>query len=1074
MTRVGGIDAAPWAVVHFLYPSPNYAGQKDNYISTTRYTAWSFFPICLFENFRIVTNIYFLLILIISCLPWSPVSYMFNLIPLIFVLAVSMIKTGIEELMKYKQDKIKNSTPVQIYKNGEWVDSLSKDIQSGDLVKQEIDAMVACDMLYITSSNENQICNYSEAQLNGESAVKTMSPHKAFKGKSIPDLFKDEAYEIHLTEPTRDLFKFDCKLVGPNGAIYPVAIHNILLRGMTIHYTDWIMGIALTTGHDCKVMKNQRHPPSKITQFDKDINRMIALIFLFKMILICILAGVCSHYETHGQFPDVQRVAPTQSTCLGVAFLQNFVNYSYFIPISLMVTIEIIRFIHMFFILLDDMLFDDYFGGPEPHNSNMIGQLGLVTHVLSDKTGTLTENIMQLVNFVDDHGIHVASEFEKKDKKQIEKSKEFLLSLAICNTVIVYISPTGEVEYNAESPDEAAFVEFAANCGFKLLDRKPDNFSLEIFGEKHEYKIISILPFNSDRKRMSVVIQEGDNNLVVYTKGADNIIYERVVEAKYQECVNQFAVEGLRTLVFSKRELTKEEGDKWIKDFTDASNEINNRDEAIAAIAPFVESQLECLGISAVEDKLQPDVPEAIMWLRKADVAFWVLTGDKLETAIEIGKTSRVILPESDMLVVSQETDDEVKTQIEQYTNQFEDFNDPVLILTAHATELILTKLTDLFLPLALSCQSVIFSRVSPFQKASIVALVKKQPGTLTLAIGDGANDVGMLQESHVGIGVMGREGSQAAQSSDFAIPRFRHLIQMMAVHGHWSNNRFTHVASFMLYKNFCFIIVFMWSMVDNLASPVPFYDSLLISCFNLVFTLLPPFAYGIFERDMRKCDLLKYPHVYRNQRNPMHWPHVIYYFLLAIYQSIIVYYSVRLGCPYDSLLGNGTLAYVCAVIVVTIQMCIWGNDWNIFLDLSFIITIILLFLVIIVYVFGIEPDKSGMITETFGTIRGWCSLVASVTLSILPPVSGEFLLAHLNPTLDRLIIERESVDKDTTLDFKQNIGQISIPQAAQESTEEKSNELSDEETELDDIPPENKESEASINASGTISKKEV
>ena len=1008
-----------WATVTFLHPRSDWPGQKDNFVRTTRYTIWTFLPLTLFENFRVMTNIYFLLILIVSCLPWSPVSFVFNLAPLIFVLAVSMIKSGVEDFLKYQQDKKRNSAPLKVYKYGEWITVESKDVRAGDLVMQEGDAMVACDMLYVTSSNENQTVNYSETQLNGESAVKTMIVYPLFKEQSFPEFFHENQFKVELPAPTRDLFRFDAKLIAQDGSTHSIAVHNVLLRGMNVHYTDWIMGIALCTGHDTKVMKNMRHPPAKRTQFDVDINKMIVGVFIFKMIVIITLAGVDSMYETNGKFPYVESTVSSQGACFGIALMQYFVLYSYLIPISLMVTIEIIRLYHMFMILWDRLLLDNEYGAPEPHNSNIIGQLGIITHVLSDKTGTLTENVMELVAFVDDNGKQRARRFVKRPKDEIDKSMEFLLCLAICNTVIVYHGPDGEVEYNAESPDEAAFVSFASSCGVVLVDRQPDSMALDVNGERHKYNIISLLPFNSDRKRMTLVIQEeGHDELIVYTKGADNIMYERVKEIKFSNEVNEYAVAGLRTLVFGKRVLTQEESKSWMEEWHEASSAISGRDEAIAAIAPHVESQLECVGVSAVEDRLQPDVKEAIMWLRAANVSLWVLTGDKLETAIEIGKTSAVIGKDSDMMIVAQEKRNEIKSQLERYRDRFDEMRDPVLILTAKATELVLTELEDLFMEIALKCKSVIFSRVSPFQKASIVAMVKKHPGTMTLAIGDGANDVGMLQEAHVGVGVKGHEGSQAAQASDFAIPRFRHLIYMTAVHGHWAMNRMTHVALFMLYKNFVMILTYVWSSIDTWASPTSFYDQFLISCFNLVFTLLPPFAYGFWERDLTKKDLLKYPQLYNSVWNPMSFPKNLLYFILALWQSVCVYFIIRFGCPEDPLESNGNLCYICVVWIVAVQFFFWSRDWNGWIIAACALTLVLLFSLIVGYAYLVVDSLIGVVEYTLGGIRGWTCILFAVVGGNLPYIVLMFLIDLAKPNLARLVREREPKDKETSLDF--------------------------------------------------------
>jgi magnesium-transporting ATPase (P-type) len=181
-----------------------------------------------------------------------------------------------------------------------------------------------------------------------------------------------------------------------------------------------------------------------------------------------------------------------------------------------------------------------------------------------------------------------------------------------------------------------------------------------------------------------------------------------------------------------------------------------------------------------------------------------------------------------------------------------------------------------------------------------------------------------MLQEADVGVGVKGREGSQAVQARDFAIPRFRHLVPFVAVHGHWTAHRLSHVCMFMMYKNFAMIAVYFWSSIDALGSPVQYYDHS-----DLLVTLFPPFAYGLWERDQTKRDLLSWPPLYKPAWNPMIFPFPLAYFGLAFWQGIVVYFVVRFAKPDGSLEECGNLAYICIVLTVTVQFLLWSCDWN-------------------------------------------------------------------------------------------------------------------------------------------------
>jgi magnesium-transporting ATPase (P-type) len=499
--------------------------------------------------------------------------------------------------------------------------------------------------------------------------------------------------------------------------------------------------------------------------------------------------------------------------------------------------------------------------------------------------------------------------------------------------------------------------------------------------------------------------------LTVYTKGADIVINRLSTAPRFESEVHRYATIGLRTLVFAKRVLSAEFAADWTSEWHRAASSIGNRDADIAAAALRVECELEITGTSAVEDRLQPRVRETIQWLRDAGLYVWVLTGDRLETAVEIGRTSAVIGADSELLVIAQETDDGVRTQFAAYLARFEagdEMIDPVLVLAGFATERALTEDSEAFMTLAKHCHSVIFCRVSPFQKASLARFLR-QSGGHTLAIGDGANDVGMLQEANVGIGVKGREGAQAAQASDFAIPRFRHLVPLIAVHGHWVAHRLTHVSVFMLYKNFLMISVYLWSCFESKASPAEFYDSFLLSFFNLLFTVLPPFAYGLWERDVCKRSLLEFPQLYRQVADPMSFPFGLAYFALGLFQGLVIYFVVRFSMPDGAQQTNGNVSYICVVSIVAFQFMLWSYDWNPLIFITCALTIILVFGIVIAYAFSMTPELIGVVERGIGSLRGWLIMIAAMAGSLLPYIGFRAAVDTGWPDLNRLVRESDA-----------------------------------------------------------------
>lgn len=269
----------------------------------------------------------------------------------------------------------------------------------------------------------------------------------------------------------------------------------------------------------------------------------------------------------------------------------------------------------------------------------------------------------------------------------------------------------------------------------------------------------------------------------------DAVVFERCFQH-----INDFATEGLRTLMYGFRYVEEDEYKEWRKIYLDASTSLNNRPEMIEKASAMVERDLELAGATAIEDKLQDGVPEAIDKLRRAQIKLWMLTGDKRETAINIGHSCRLIKDYSTVVILHNELGD-VGQRIAAATLEMnnETVAHSVVVVDGQTLSQITASepLRKLFLSLAMLVDTVICCRASPAQKASLVSSIRhKVKNAVTLAIGDGANDIAMIQEAHVGIGITGKEGLQAARTSDYSIAQFRFLTKLLLVHGRWNYNR--------------------------------------------------------------------------------------------------------------------------------------------------------------------------------------------------------------------------------------------------------------------------------------------
>uniref|UniRef100_A0A7N6FGI1 Phospholipid-transporting ATPase n=1 Tax=Anabas testudineus TaxID=64144 RepID=A0A7N6FGI1_ANATE len=373
--------------------------------------------------------------------------------------------------------------------------------------------------------------------------------------------------------------------------------------------------------------------------------------------------------------------------------------------------------------------------------------------------------------------------------------------------------------YEAESPDEAALVYTAKAYGFILLARTPNSVTVRLpSGEDLVFEVLDTLAFDYNRKRMSVLVRHPiTKEYVLYTKGADYAIMEllgtpyaehlsgnqKAIATKTQYHLDCYAKDGLRTLCIAKKVVSDKEYASWSGNRRRALAAIDGREELIMETATQLETNLSLLGATGIEDRLQESVPDTLVALQEAGIQVWVLTGDKPETAVNIGYACRLL--EEEDLVINMSCTNKVRrplsaslkfvclTQSQTLTFKFEDFKVLAISLVIDGQTLAMALSSDLedrFVDLAKRCRSVLCCRVTPLQKSRVVKLVQEKLKVMTLAVGDGANDVNMIQAADIGIGISGQEGMQAVMASDFAISRFKHLKKLLLVHGHWCYSR--------------------------------------------------------------------------------------------------------------------------------------------------------------------------------------------------------------------------------------------------------------------------------------------
>ncbi|XP_023561755.1 probable phospholipid-transporting ATPase VD isoform X2 [Octodon degus] len=490
--------------------------------------------------------------------------------------------------------------------------------------------------------------------------------------------------------------------------------------------------------------------------------------------------------------------------------------------------------------------------------------------------------------------------------------------------------------YEAESPDEAALVYAARAYRCTLQSRTPEQVVVDLAAlGPLTFQLLHILPFDSVRKRMSVVVRHPlSNEVVVYTKGADSVIMEllsvaspdganlekqqMIIREKTQKHLDDYAKRGLRTLCIAKKVMSDTEYAEWLRDHFLAETSIDNREELLVESAMRLENKLTLLGATGIEDRLQEGVPESIEALRKAGIKIWMLTGDKQETAINIAYACKLLEADNKLFILNSQSKDACEVQmsiiLKELQKQVPASPDQAwirkgsaqpavirdsgqqagLVITGKALEFVLQEsLQRQFLELTAWSHTVVCCQATPLQKSEVVKLVRSHLQVMTLAIGDGANDVSMIQVADIGVGVSGQEGMQAVMASDFAISQFRHLSKLLLVHGHWCYMRLSNMILYFFYKNVAYVNLLFWYQFFCGFSGTSMTDYWVLIFFNLLFTSVPPIIYGVLEKDVSADTLMELPELYQSgQKSEAYLPLTFWITLLdAFYQSLVCFF---------------------------------------------------------------------------------------------------------------------------------------------------------------------------------------
>lgn len=953
------------------------------------------------------------------------------------MLSIDAVFAAIEDSARHRADEKMNARLTSVFDPSEptcFRETIWSDVKVGDFLKVCNYEAIPADILLLAVSEPDPnapagICFVETKSLDGETNLKVRQALSCtFSQLTDPRSLGDLPGRVICERPNHDVNNFSGRFEPQLGHTIPVDLKNIALRGCVIRNTPFAYGLVLNTGGDTKIMQSASETPTKVSKILTIVNRGIGILMAI-LVALCILGAVlCSvwvanNYDrsTYLMLSDLSGTAPFHNDIVGWLIYVGYywILIASFVPITLYVTIAIVKSYQTFFLNRDIQMYDEVTDTPAlVRNADLNDDLGQVTHIFSDKTGTLTANEMDFrkmsingvsygrgtteigreavrrlgkdlsasdiladntpvetkeenVHFIDPANEYLRDSDSRLNPIQAAWIEAFLTHLAVCHSVVLEQGEDGlGSKFSASSPDELALVSGANFFGYAFKARKNGSVSIRIPGQSSEvsFELLEMIDFTSTRKRMSVVVRNPDKRILLLTKGADSVIFPRLDQQRCDpqivEITNQhlerYATEGLRTLVIAQKEIPEEAFAAWSREYKNALSDLDEvqkqkagEPNRIEDLEEALEVGLELLGATAIEDRLQDSVTSTIADLSRAGIKIWILTGDKEETAINIGFACQLLNNDMERLIINTDTFPTASKLYDMLMYRCKEFRrlkkegyastsrSQAIVIDGKSLTMVFSHhtLSDLFLEVSQICSAVICCRVSPKQKAQVVRLYKTNiQGCRSLSIGDGANDVGMIQEAHIGVGISGHEGMQAVNASDFAIAQFRFLKRLLLVHGHWNYRRMAKLALYVVYKNIIlYCAEFVLGTISG-GSGTLYFSNMWVNGYNVFWTSLPIAIVGILEQECPAYIAEKFPGLYYAGAQGEQFSLRIFaqWILEGVYEGAVCALVPVFLVGYVDSNGNsfsrdacGGLSYCCLIMVGWAKLALNIVTWN-------------------------------------------------------------------------------------------------------------------------------------------------
>lgn len=1053
-----------------------------NLVSNAKYTAITFLPITLYNEFSFFFNMYFLLVALSQAIPQLRIGYLSTYIgPLAFVLMITMGKEAYDDVGRRRRDNEANAEPYTVIafdepgrsptngrarkplksasmrkgRKGKMperdrlsdiqeeeeqtesdgarmrpssqireISKKSRDLKVGDVLKLEKGLRVPADVVILKCYSsethvEPTVAPVQQKQPNlledideaGESSSEPTAPGEAEPSSGpggetfirTDQLDGETDWKLRLASPlsqgleTEELVRLrvtggkpDKKVndfvgtlellpskqeaagnsaaeqeVGSMVKTAPLSIDNTAWANTVIASNAITLAVIVYTGPQTRSALSTAPSRTKIGLLEFEINSLTKILCALTLGLSIILVAL-------------EGFANVPGNVWYVKIMRFLVLFSTIVPISLRVNLDLGKSVYSWFIQRDSGI-----PGAVVRTSTIPEDLGRIEYLLSDKTGTLTQNEMEMkkihvgtVSYANEamdevsayvkQGFHVplttdpstsanlitpSSNFAAtanvgatRTRREIgTRVRDVVLALALCHNV----TPTTDEEdgkvvtsYQASSPDEIAIVRWTEAVGLRLVHRDRQSMMLESTETGRpvvQVRILEVFPFTSDGKRMGIIVQFlersgtvpglSDGELWFYQKGADTVMGDIVASNDWldEETANM-AREGLRTLVVGRKRMSPAEYQEFKSKYSEAALAISGRDTGMQrVVSHFLERDLELLGVTGVEDKLQRDVKPSLELLRNAGIKIWMLTGDKVETARCVAISSKLVARGQYIYTVA-------KMKRKEHAQDHIDFLkskvDSCLLIDGESLALFLTHYRTEFISVAVKLPTVVACRCSPTQKAEVAKLIKDFTKKRVCCIGDGGNDVSMIQAADVGVGIVGKEGRQASLAADFSIEQFFHLTKLLVWHGRNSYKRSAKLAQFVIHRGLIIAVCQTMYSIAIKFEPEGLYKDWLLVGYATVYTAAPVFSLTL-DKDVDEELANLYPELYKEltEGRSLSYRTFFMWVFVSIYQGSMIQGLSQLLTEVDGprmVAVSFTVLVLNELIMVAIEITTW------------------------------------------------------------------------------------------------------------------------------------------------------